>query len=322
MSDRASNQLASAVDAFCSAIRVEPSLVRESRAFGGMCVCSWKTPWIEGFELPATDELIVAHHRGGSYEVRAQSGGLLSRSRSVPGLLTIIPPGRGVAYRTGGPVTFNTLHVSRSALNDIFKSEAAGRIQERFAFRDQFVGSCIDSLLREARVRDRWSPRFVSAVTEALLLHLLRSSPAQPQEPLESSVQHRIHKARALIESEPAGELSLAVLAAEAGMSRAHFARTFNEMVGEPPHRYIMRQRIECAQRLLEESGLALGEVAYETGFCSQSHFTRAFRKQVGVPPQQYRAATRPRPSPAQDAIVKTVSNSYDLKTFSRRSRS
>jgi AraC family transcriptional regulator len=279
-----------AIDALCSAVHVAPSLVRESRAFGGLCVCAWKTPWMEGFELPETDELILAYHRGGSHDVRSLRGDAVSRLRSIPGLLSLIPPGRPVAYYTGGEVSFTTVHISRMALNEVLDRGARESIHERFAFRDPFVASCVDSLLREAaRVSDRWSPRFVSAVTEALLLHLLRSSPAESPLRAVSSPEARIAEVRSKVDANLAADLSLNALAEEVGMSRAHFARTFREVVGESPHRYVMSRRIEHAKRLLSQSHLGLNEIAHEAGFCSQSHFTQIFRTHLGLTPQQYR---------------------------------
>jgi AraC family transcriptional regulator len=252
-------------------------------------VCAWKTPWIEGFQLPETDELILAYHRGGSREVRSLRGDSPSRTRSVPGLLSLIPPGRAVAYYTGGDVSFTTVHVNRAALNEVVDRGARECLEERFAFRDPFVASCIDSLLREALVSDRWSPKFVRAVTEALLLHLLRSSQSPLESPAESSSEARIAEARSRIDANLTADLSLETLAMEVGLSRAHFARAFRRVVGESPHRYVMDRRIEYAKRLLSQSHLALNEIAHEAGFCSQSHFTQIFRSRLGLTPQQYR---------------------------------
>jgi AraC family transcriptional regulator len=283
----------SSIHALCSAIHVQPSLVRESRALGGLFVCAWQTPWLEGFELPETDELILAYHRGGSSGVRAVWGDSRSRSRSTPGLLSLIPPGQRVSYYTGGQVSFTTVHISRVALGEVLHLGACELIHERFAFRDPFVASCVDSLLREARLPDRWTPRFVSAVTEALLLHLLRRSPADDLTPRVASAEGRIAELRSRMELDLSGDLSVEALAALAGLSRAHFTRTFREVVGESPHRYVMARRIERAKQLLSTGDLALSEIAQEAGFCSQSHFTRVFRTHLDLTPQQYRLRRR-----------------------------
>jgi AraC family transcriptional regulator len=283
-----------AIEALTSAVHVGPSLVRVSRVFGGVCVCAWDTPWLDGFELPESDELMLAYHSRGSHDVRRQQGALLSRNRSIPGLLTLIPPGHSVAYHTGGRVSFTTLHISRAALGEFLRSGTDLPAHDLFAFRDPFVASCVDSLLREARVPDRWSPRFVSAVTEALLLQLLRHSPTEPELGTAKSLETRVAETRSRIDSNLAGDLSLETLAEEAGVSRAHFARVFRQLVNESPHHYVMNRRIEHAKDLLSGSTATLKEIAHESGFCSQAHLTHLFRTRLGLTPQQYRRKHRP----------------------------
>jgi AraC family transcriptional regulator len=285
-----------AIEALTTAVHVGPSLIRESRVFGGVCVCAWNTPWLEGFELPESDELVLAYHSRGSHDVRRQQGGALSRSRSIPGLLTLIPPGHAVAYHTGGRVSFTTLHVSRTALGEFLRGGTDLPAQDLFAFRDPFVASCVDSLLREARVPDRWTPRFVSAVAEALLLQLLRRSTTTAVSGNQKSLETRVSETRSRIDSNLAGDLSLETLAEEAGISRAHFARIFRQVVNESPHHYVMSRRIEHAKNLLTGSSAALKEIAQEAGFCSQAHLTHLFRTRLGLTPQQYRRKHRPIP--------------------------
>lgn len=84
--------------------------------------------------------------------------------------------------------------------------------------------------------------------------------------------------------------VSLEELASVAGLSRCHLARTFQEAVGLPPHAYQNQSRVELGKRLLRQ-GMAICQVAAETGFADQSHFTRVFRQFTGATPLQYQAA-------------------------------
>lgn len=83
--------------------------------------------------------------------------------------------------------------------------------------------------------------------------------------------------------------LSLATLAAVAGMSPSHFARRFKAAVGEAPHRYVLARRVNGAKRLLLETELPLADIAAATGFSSQAHLTGIFGRAVGVTPGVYR---------------------------------
>jgi AraC family transcriptional regulator len=79
-------------------------------------------------------------------------------------------------------------------------------------------------------------------------------------------------------------------LAKLAGLSVDHFVRAFRSAIGEPPHRYLLRERIHEAQRLLSTTSQPLVEIALQTGFADQSHFHTAFRRWVGTTPSRYRA--------------------------------
>ncbi len=83
--------------------------------------------------------------------------------------------------------------------------------------------------------------------------------------------------------------LSLDMLAQQLGFSSYHFARLFRQTTGESPHQFVLRKRIEAAQRLLKETNLSLTQVALEVGFPNQSHFTQAFKHRVGYTPRIYR---------------------------------
>jgi len=55
-------------------------------------------------------------------------------------------------------------------------------------------------------------------------------------------------RAKDLIDREYARRLDVPALAREAHASVAHFSRSFKSAFGEPPHRYLLRRRIERAK--------------------------------------------------------------------------
>ena len=78
-------------------------------------------------------------------------------------------------------------------------------------------------------------------------------------------------------------------LAREVGVSRSVLAERFTATVGEPPMRYLARQRLEHASVLLRETTDAIARIAYEVGYESEAAFNRAFRREYGVPPAAWR---------------------------------
>ena len=82
-------------------------------------------------------------------------------------------------------------------------------------------------------------------------------------------------------------------LAKVSGVSEAHFARSFKQAFGVPPHRYLLTRRIERARALLRETDLSITEVAFQTGWSSLGTFGRTFRDVTGESPGVIRARDR-----------------------------
>jgi AraC-like DNA-binding protein len=80
---------------------------------------------------------------------------------------------------------------------------------------------------------------------------------------------------------------TLSSLADSSGMSRHHLVRVFHQLMGEPPHKYLVRRRLVLARRLLEE-GASVTESCFSSGFGNLSHFTRAFAMACGAPPGRW----------------------------------
>lgn len=72
-------------------------------------------------------------------------------------------------------------------------------------------------------------------------------------------------------------------------VSEAHFARSFKEAFGLPPHRYLLTRRIEQAKTLLRDTDLPIIEIAYQTGWKSLGTFGRTFRDITGESPSELR---------------------------------
>lgn len=85
-------------------------------------------------------------------------------------------------------------------------------------------------------------------------------------------------------------------LARVSGVSAAHFARSFKEAFGVPPHRYLLTRRIERATTLLREVDLSITEIAFQTGWRSLGTFGRTFRDVTGESPGAIRLRERAAP--------------------------
>jgi len=82
-------------------------------------------------------------------------------------------------------------------------------------------------------------------------------------------------------------------LAQVSGVSQAHFARSFKQAFGVPPHRYLLTRRIERASALLRDTELPITEIAFQTGWESLGTFGRTFRDITGESPGALRSRAR-----------------------------
>ena len=125
----------------------------------------------------------------------------------------------------------------------------------------------------------------VYALLDLLLLYLLRGWEgwgAALRDPVTGVALQAMHQ-------DPARRWTVASLAAQAGLSRAPFARRFTALVGRPPLTYLTWWRMTVAARLLRESDATVAVVARRVGYSSEFAFATAFRREHGTAPGRYR---------------------------------
>jgi len=106
----------------------------------------------------------------------------------------------------------------------------------------------------------------------------------------------RISASLKMLEQDFAESVDLAQLANAAAMSKYHFLRTFQRVVGSTPYRYLLGQRLRHAAVRIAMSATAISDIAFETGFGDLSTFNGHFRRQFGMNPTRYRFQNRRRP--------------------------
>ena len=174
-------------------------------------------------------------------------------------------------------------------------SEAATDINEAAPWRGEFSNPVVhDRQLARQFARLFHAATAVTAgpfqLDEALLCLL---APLVRRHPTtRSAAPAAIRLARSRIDDDPASAVSLAELAAAAGLSRYQFLRAFNQMTGLTPHAYLVQRRVHLARQLIRR-GVMLADAAAASGFADQSHMTRAFVRNFGIGPAAYAKAVR-----------------------------
>lgn len=83
---------------------------------------------------------------------------------------------------------------------------------------------------------------------------------------------------------DPLADYSLDDLAAQCGLSKFHFLRSFKRAYGLSPYAYLMQIRLELGLERLRR-GDSVTRAGQEAGFYDQAHFTRHFRRKYGATP-------------------------------------
>lgn len=83
--------------------------------------------------------------------------------------------------------------------------------------------------------------------------------------------------------------VSVPNMASFLGISAGHFATCFRESFGQTPHQYLMKLRLDEAERCLKDTDTPISEIAARLSFSSQSHLTTALRKYRHLTPGEIR---------------------------------
>lgn len=157
--------------------------------------------------------------------------------------------------------------------------------------------NCLSKALSAAGVAPENLDQSVENMMRLALVASLFNLPSATEREKRSAAQAlpkwRLARIFNYIEANIGEQITLADLAAAAGMSRMYFASQFRAATGQRPHSYVQRRRIARAQDLLVTTSNSLVEIALGVGFQSQSHFSVIFRKIVGDTPYRWRRTHR-----------------------------
>lgn len=143
-------------------------------------------------------------------------------------------------------------------------------------------------------------------------------STAQVRSPAAAELLPHLRRARDYIDRNYRAVVDLDCLASVAGVSKFHFARSFEAAYGETPIRYLTRRRIERAQDLLRSANLTVTEVCMAVGFASLGSFSSRFTLLVGETPTAYRDRWAAQGGPHVPGCYLFMRGALDLRTTAR----
>jgi len=131
------------------------------------------------------------------------------------------------------------------------------------------------------------SPHRAETVARALVIRSIGRPPARCR--CQALQKWRLKRLERYLSQHIDTRLTLADMAAAAGLSKMHFAAQFRAATGFRPHQYLLLQRIERAKSIIATTRMPLVEVALATGFNAQAHFSKVFNRFTGSTPVQWK---------------------------------
>ncbi|RQS73051.1 AraC family transcriptional regulator [Burkholderia sp. Bp8963] len=126
-----------------------------------------------------------------------------------------------------------------------------------------------------------------TAMLDAFSTLIVRHADTHPRPALLIADEPRVEAMREQLAADLTRAVTLDEVARAAGLSPFHAARLFTRTTGMPPHAWRNQLRLQRALAPLR-AGVAVADVAADSGFVDQSHFTRHFKRMFGVPPGRW----------------------------------
>jgi AraC family transcriptional regulator len=193
-----------------------------------------------------------------------------------------------------------SFYLPRAALNAIADMEGIPRI-DRFdqdpatGVSDATVASLGASLLPAFERPEEANYLFVDHITCATAAHILYTYGVRKDPPARLGpdlAPWQVQRAKDMLLANLQGNISIAELANECGLTISKFSKGFALSTGLTPHKWLLEQRVQRSMCLLR-SELALDEIAVECGFFDARHFVRTFTRVVGAHPRAWQRAIK-----------------------------
>jgi AraC family transcriptional regulator len=213
-----------------------------------------------------------------------------------PGQVHILPANVPVGIRLFGRADNIVVSLNHRLLSEAMPRRGSLEVELRSAFglEDGLIQQLVYALQAEATSPSP-DAQYVESLGAALAAHLVRkyASDGQRRPTRARVVKPGLTAVIDFIDQNIDGKLTLPKLASVARLSVFAFVRSFKSGTGLPPHRYVLRRRIERAKVLLADAALNIADVALRCGFGDQSAFTTTFRRLTLQTPSAFREGLR-----------------------------
>jgi AraC family transcriptional regulator len=264
----------------------------------GAGIAHWKHDPLHDVVEPMTHHVIMAYN-GSVQRMERRSGRSVAIGTFRPGVVIIIPEGSSSRWDIPKPVDVVQLYLPHTTLKRVAdEADTAMPIDllERTAHPDPVTSRLLLSAADVVEGNEALDALFRQQLTDLLATRLLaaHSGSRTTIQPVRGGLTPKtLLRAIERLRSDSDMDVSLAALAADAGLSRFHFCRAFKESTGLSPHAWLRQHRLEQAMNMLRDTDASIVSVAAELGYASQTAFAAAFRKLTGETPSDWRRRMR-----------------------------
>jgi AraC family transcriptional regulator len=264
----------------------------------GAGIAHWKHDPLHDVVEPMTHHVIMAYN-GTVQRMQRRSGRSTAIGTFRPGVVIIIPEGSSSRWDIPKPVDVVQLylpHASLARIADEAEIAAPVELLERTAQPDLITSRLLLSAADFLEGNEALDTLFRQQLIDLLATRLLAAHTGSPTtvQPIRGGLAPKaLLRAIERLRSDSDADVSLAALAAEAGLSRFHFCRAFKESTGLAPHAWLRQHRLEQAMNMLRDTDASVMSVAAALGYASQTAFAAGFRKLTGETPSEWRRRAR-----------------------------
>jgi len=261
-------------------------------------ITHWNHEPLHDVVAPMADHVVMTFPAGLT-QFERRSGKSVVTGTVRPGLVTVIPVGSSSRWDIHQPLNVIQLYLPPTTLERIARDAdmaAPVELVERTAYPDPITSRLLLSAADVLEGNATLDALFRQQLTELLAMRLLAvhtGSPATPQ-PLVGGLSPTVlRRAIERLRADGETDVSLAALAADAGLSRFHFCRAFKESTGLSPHAWLRQYQLEQAMNMLRDTDASVASIAAALRYASQTAFAAAFRKLTGETPSDWRRRAR-----------------------------
>ena len=242
--------------------------------------------------VPGSQTHRLGIHFGRAVNAHCRCDGRHHHRQQAHGDIDVVPAGLDGWWEDDRDCTILRLTIRpellHAAARELGRDTETVSLTPKFQLRDPRLESIAWAIKAEIEAPIPSDRTYAEMLGMALAIRLVESDgqkqieTAGPSATLTSRQQRRLAE---FIEDHIDQSLSLADLAAVAGLSVSHLKPLFRATFGMPVHKYVLTRRVERARLLLLAANMPIAQVALESGFAHQSHMAHWMRRILGLTP-------------------------------------